>query len=470
MKKNVREITFVKNLIILAFGTILPKFGTIITLPIITGGLSTEEYGIYDLLVTLLALLLPIATLQIQTAAFRFLIDHKNDNQTDCIITNACVFAGITSIITIVFFYFFMEKLSGILRIVVCIYFFLDIFFRIFQQIARGLSFNKKYSISVVIEAIVNLCLLLLGHFLQKISLEWVIGASMISSSCGALLLLLSIRIYKHIRLRFISWTTIKEMLGYSWPMIPNAISAWILKASDRLVISAFLGVGATAVYAAATKIPTILTTIQYAYTQAWQENASISQKDDDADSYFSKMFDTTFCFSAGVFGILIAGTPILFQMLIKGNYDSAYPQIPILFMGSFWTCLSAFMGGVYVAHKKTKSVGVTTTIAAVLNLLIDLLLINQIGIYAASISTVASYMFLVIYRMFDVRKFQKMEFHIKKIVLVLCYITVMCVVSAQRTIYFDCINAVLGISIALILNYKLIKRMWNLMLTKIRG
>lgn len=72
-----REKALAKNTIIIGFGTFLPKVASIITLPIVTGSLTKAEYGTYDLLLTLISLVLPLATLQIQTAAFRFLVQIR---------------------------------------------------------------------------------------------------------------------------------------------------------------------------------------------------------------------------------------------------------------------------------------------------------------------------------------------------------------------------------------------------------
>lgn len=105
---------------------------------------------------------------------------------------------------------------------------------------------------------------------------------------------------------------------------------------------------------------------------------------------------------------LLIAATPILFWLLIRGDYKEAYYQMPILFMGMLFSSMASFIGGIYVAHKKTRSVGVTTILAAACNLVIDLVFVHKIGIFAASISTLVSYVFLTIYRMVDVQKFQK--------------------------------------------------------------
>ena len=75
-----REGALVKNTVILAIGTFFPKLAIFITLPVLTAFLTQEEYGTYDLTLTLVSLILPAATLQIQSAAFRFLIDVRHDD------------------------------------------------------------------------------------------------------------------------------------------------------------------------------------------------------------------------------------------------------------------------------------------------------------------------------------------------------------------------------------------------------
>ena len=69
-----------KNTIILAIGQFIPKLIAMITLPIITKAFSTEEYGIYDLIISFASLMLPLMTLLVQQAVFRFLINEKEEN------------------------------------------------------------------------------------------------------------------------------------------------------------------------------------------------------------------------------------------------------------------------------------------------------------------------------------------------------------------------------------------------------
>ena len=73
------------------------------------------------------------------------------------------------------------------------------------------------------------------------------------------------------------------------------------------------------------------------------------------------------------------------------------------------FTTLSSYLAGIYIADKRTKAIGITTTIAATINLGIDLILIPSIGMWAASLSTLVGYLFLFIYRIIDLRKYHKL-------------------------------------------------------------
>ena len=87
-----REKSLIKNTIVLSIGTVIPKFASFIVLPILTGYLTKTEYGTYDLITVLCSLFLPAVTLQIQTAAFRFLIEQKNDYNKYFKFFNACIY------------------------------------------------------------------------------------------------------------------------------------------------------------------------------------------------------------------------------------------------------------------------------------------------------------------------------------------------------------------------------------------
>lgn len=454
-----REKALAKNTFIIAIGTFLPKFSSIITLPIITGGLTKAEMGTYDLISTLVSLFLPVATLQIQSAAFRFLIDVRNDKkERNRIVTNIIAFILPTSVIALAILYFCLGNVAIVVRWLICLYFFTDILMLSTQQIVRGLSNNKLYSASSVAISFSNMLLIVLTVLVGKQGLVGVLSSITVATTIGLILLLVRGHILSQIDFSLLSRHTLKEMLSYSWPMIPNSLSNWVLSFSDRAILTAFMGLEANAIYSVANKIPALFTTVQGTFVFAWQENASLASKDSDADSYYAEMFNSIFGILVGIMALLIAATPILFWLLIRGDYKEAYYQMPILFMGMLFSSMASFIGGIYVAHKKTRSVGITTILASACNLAIDLVFVQRIGIFAASISTLVSYVFLTIYRMIDVQKFQKVRFNTVRFILLIVLLTLMCIICWINTLPLNVLNVIIGCLIAVIVNRKILK------------
>ena len=72
-----REKELFKNTAIVGIGKISTQVITFFLLPVYTALLSTEEYGIVDLLNTLVMLLVPIISFQIEQAIFRYLVESR---------------------------------------------------------------------------------------------------------------------------------------------------------------------------------------------------------------------------------------------------------------------------------------------------------------------------------------------------------------------------------------------------------
>lgn len=458
-----REGKLVKNTLILSIGTFLPKLASFITLPLLTGCLTKDEYGTYDLITVLVSLVLPAITLQIQVAAFRFLIDQRNNEQeVKSIVTNIYAFIIPTSLVALTVLFFVLPEGSPLIRLFICLYFLADSFVGAARQIARGLEKNLDYSISSIISALGKIIFAVTFVWYMKTGLFGAVVSLFGASTVSLIVLIIKAKLYRYIDLGVISWAEIKQLIAYSWPIVPNDMSMWVMRVSDRFVVTIFMGPAANAVYAVANKIPSLLTLAQSTFTMAWQENASIVSKDEDADAYYSSMFRTMFDLMAGFLGLLICVTPLLFKILIRGDYDEAYRQIPILFLAMFFFSMCSFLGGIYIAYKKTKSLGITTVIAAACNLIVDLALIKFWGLYAASVSTLVSYLFLFVFRMINVKKIVSIKYDYRHIIIVFCILIVVSVLCFFQNTILDCINIVSGIIIFFVLNRVFVKTVWT--------
>lgn len=453
-----RESALIKNTFVLSIGVFLPKLVGFITLPLLTAYLTTAEYGTYDLVTILATLLLPAATLQIQTAAFRFLIDNRNDeDEVKKIISNIYAFIIPTSGVALLILFFVLRNISIYSRILMALYFAFDILENAARQIVRGLSNNKDYSVSAIISSLGKMIFALVFVFFLRKGLNGALICLVASSSLSFVYLCIKGQVLRHFEIRYVNKATLQELIAYSWPMVPNSLSMWVMSVSDRLLVTMFLGIEVNAVYAVANKIPSILALARSTFTMAWQENASISAKDEDADYYYSSMYDTVIGMMTGCLALLISITPILFAVLIKGDYSAAYFQMPILFIATLLDCLSSFLGGIYVAYKKTKSVGITTMAAAVCNLFINFVLIRRIGLYAASLSTLISYLLLVVFRMINVSSFVKIRYNYRKMLCCAIIIVIMCVICFQQVFLLNVINCILGAVVFVFLNKNMI-------------
>lgn len=89
---------------------------------------------------------------------------------------------------------------------------------------------------------------------------------------------------------------------------------------------------------------------------------------------------------------IMIAGIANL-------KYSAAYNQILILMYAMLFRVLVGLYSCVYVAQKNAKKIAYTSISAAIINIAVDLILINKIQVFAASLSTlIALTIFLIVF------------------------------------------------------------------------
>ena len=458
-----RESQLVKNTFILSLGSFLPKLVSFITLPIITGCLTKAELGHYDLISTLVSLIIPVATLQIHSGAFRFLIESRKDPvRSGSIISSIAAFCLPVMLLVSALVALIYPGFDWKLRVLLGLYFLLDGLSITMGQILRGLGHNRYYSANAIITAVVSCICIVLTVYNARLGLYGIILSYVISLTVSLCYAFFRAGLGRYLSRTAASREMMKELIAYSWPMIPNNLSNWVLSLSDRFVITGFLGIEANAVYAVANKIPNIIRIGQTILIMAWQESAALAVKDEDAGAYYSKMFGHMLSILVGFTALLIGFAPLLFRIFIRGDYGESYPQLPILFLGILFSCMASFMGGIYVAHKKTKNVGVTTIGAAAINLAVDFLLINRVGIYAGSISTLAAYLALYVIRCVNVRRFQPMEFQVGKQIVYFLIILGMLVLCYLNRPVLNILNAAAGVVVFVVFNLDTLKALYN--------
>lgn len=467
-----REKKLAKNTIIISIGNICTKLITFLLLPLYTGVLSTAEYGTVDLLNTLISLLVPIITFQVEQAVFRDLIEVRENKNSQKDIISSSIASVVLQCVTFILFYFIISLfINNNYKIYLMINIIAYIFASLFLQIARGIGNNKQYAIGSFISASTTIVFNIIFLTVFKLKVEGMLLGTLLGQIISAIYLVFVLKIYNLFSLRNVSKKIVLNLWKYSLPLVPNAISWWVFSASDRVIATSFLGVSENGILAAALKFSSIYITLYNIFNISWTESISVCINDKDISDYFNKMFNVIMrLFTALGIG-MIACMPFVFPIMINEKFGSGYGLVPISILGSLFNVVVGLISVIYIAKKNTKAIANTSIISAIVNIFVHLLLIKFIGLYAAVISTFIAFFTMSIYRMHDIRK-KYFEIKIDKGLLIKTVIILLMILPIYyiNNLYLNIFALLLAILFAWNLNKDSIKPILDMVKSKLKS
>ena len=450
-----REKNLVKNTFYLSLGKICTSLLTFLLLPLYTGVLSTAEYGIVDLLNTLTILLLPIITFQIEKAVFRELVESRNDDKKiSQIITTSSIFIFYQLILFIIIFLFCSLFIKNDYKFFLMINIIAYIMLSFFQQISRGLNDIKKYTIGSFISAVVAIIFNIIFLIIIPMGVTGMLLATFIGYFMGASYLFLRLEIYRYFKFKDNKIQILKLLLKYSVPLIPNALSWWVFSASDRLIVTTFLGVDYNGILAASLKFSSIITTLYTIFDTSWIESMSSHIDDDDIEIYFNNVIDKIMRIFISVSVLMICLLPFAFPLLVNAKFGTGYYLIPISIISALFNTLQGVVVVTYAAKKNTKAIANTSIYSAIINIFVHLLFIKLIGLYAAVLSTLASFAIMSIYRCYDInKKYIKIKINKKLIISTCTLLLIIIPMYYLNNIYLNILSIVFSVIFSIIIN-----------------
>ena len=255
-----REKTVVKNTLIMAIGTFLPRIINLLTTPIITSSTTDAQFGQLDLVTTtILSFIVPLCTLQLEQALFRFLVDAKNQNEQKSVITNGyTMIFSLMLIVGSICLFIPIDLFNGSYKFLVIGYIWIEIIATTSRFVLRAFSKYKEYSILAALVVVVNFIIVSICLLWLKTGYIGVLIALTLADVVGFIYVLFVCNIFKYFNFKYFRVKYATKMLQYALPFIPNTVSWYINQLSDRWIISIFLGASANGVYALANKIPSI--------------------------------------------------------------------------------------------------------------------------------------------------------------------------------------------------------------------
>lgn len=462
-KINVRQNdSLVKNTFLLSFGALLTKGLSFVLVPFFSRWLTTEDYGTFDLMGTYVSLLIPIITLACGEAIFRFSVDSDDELKKRAYVTNGLFIL----IVNLIFAVVIAGAANVIFDIKLIVPFFLlligELLNNHLQSFLRATRHLDIYSFGSAITTIGFAIFVFLFVRILNLGLPGMMYGYAAGYLFGDAILFVSSKYWHYISFKSVSIQRMKEMIRYSYVLIPNSLSWWILNVSDRLVINYFLGVAANGIYAIAYKIPNLCSSIFGMFSISWQQQASIMTDENEKSKYFQKIYNQTLAVLLSLCAGILSCNFLFFNYIFDGRYYEAHLYAPILATAIVFMSMSQFFGGIQISLKQPKENGITTIIGAVVNLVVNVLLIKFIGLYAAAISTLVSNIIVT-----EVRKIRltcKYTFKLQKNnyfnILIFCYFFIMSYIISN--LWLNLVNLVLACLFCLFVNRNLIFKIFK--------
>lgn len=381
--------------------------------------ITAEDLGYYDLILTTIAMIQPIVVLQISDGVYRFIIT-ANDWERQRILTVSFKFICITTTISEIILYCLVVKYNFRFPIWIALYMLVTIYYYYFHEIIRAYGESKRYAAIGILNSILMLIVEIIGLFFFRLGVVALISANVISMAiCIAIMIIWSPQFCTVLKTKF-NTEIFKDLLTYSAPLVPNTVCWWIVNSSDRYIILWFLGSGYNGIYAISNKFPTIMTTITGIFYLAWQEAAIKEYSSPNRDVFFSNIFDKYYTLLLSLCAVAVPMTHIVIELFVGSDFKSAWIYSGFLYLGAAFSALCSFLGLGYQISKETQRSIATTIVAAIINIAINVLLIKQIRLQAASLSTFLAYLFLFFIRIRHTRKYFKLSINWTKFLLML--------------------------------------------------
>ena len=219
-------------------GNFLSKILSVILIPVYTSQLTTEEYGVADLISVTVDLLYPLLTMTIYEAALRFLLKDKNDKK-EILTVGLVITAGACGLVCILAV--FITDIIHIEKyyILFCLYFASVALKSLFTYYSKGLEEINTLMLGGVINTVTFLLSNILLIVVMKLGVKGYLVSFILANFVTCFFILFRLNIRK-ILFPFsgIKMPILKEMLRYSIPLMPNSMSWWISNSSDRYILN----------------------------------------------------------------------------------------------------------------------------------------------------------------------------------------------------------------------------------------
>jgi O-antigen/teichoic acid export membrane protein len=388
---------FLKDGAIYAISGIITRGLSFFLLPLYTRLLAPSDYGALDMLLTFGAFIHLTVALEISQGMARYYGESKDEQDRvgygstafwftlaayNVFLIAALVFADALSL-----WVMGKQGLENVFRIGL-FNLWINGLFNILQNQFRWSLRSRFYAISSLIAAVVStLATFLLAYKFEQ-GLYGIVSALAVGALAGCCYALPHLR--DSVKFRF-DTARLKRMLRFSLPLVPSGIAVFAAYYIDRIMIRHFMTLADVGIYGIAFRIASITSLIMVGFQMSLTPLVMAHHREKETPGHIATIFRIFVAFSLVLFlGLGLFAKETLWLMATPDYYGAA-PVVAFLAPAILLSNMYIFAPGTTIANK-THYILYINLAGAALNILLNLFLIPQYGIFGACTATLINY------------------------------------------------------------------------------
>jgi O-antigen/teichoic acid export membrane protein len=357
--------------------------------------LGPEQFGIFSYAIAFASLFSSIAKLGLDGIVVRDLVRESNQRYIYLGTAFWLKMSGAIAMLVVVALVTQLTSSNRLINLYILIIASGAIFqsFEVIDFYFQSQVLSKFVSICKVTQLLLS-SLLKLYFVFTGANLIWFVLITLVDQLTLALSLYLAYRYQKLGSFyRHFDMTIAKQLLKDSWPLIFSGVIVMIYMRIDQIMIKEMLGEKEVGLYSAAVRlsevwyfIPAIITTSLFP--------SIVNAKKTNNKLYYTRLERL---YSLMVWLAITIALPMTFlsNLLVTLLYGEAYSEAGKVLMINIWSGVFVFLGVAsskwFISEGLQKYLTINTIVGAIVNILLNLLLIPRYGIYGAAIATVIS-------------------------------------------------------------------------------
>lgn len=450
---------------------VLSKMINILLLPLYANYFTVSEYGVLAVLTVFTSLLSQLVILQLDSGAFRFILDKENTSNVQITLSSWFWTQTSLSIFVLVLCYLFRFPLSSkmlgssdysqliFLSVLVLPFTTIEIVCITYWRI-----FGKKWHVAIT-NILGVIMLLTLNYYFVRVLKLGIISLAWSSLIVGILkTIFLTPQNLSIINpLRF-DMNRLKGMLQYCLPFVPAGISLWVVTLIDRIILEHYTSTNEVGIYQMAYNVSSLLMLPISAFLQAWSPYVFSILNNDQHKRIIANGI-LIFIILTSIFALIttLFSSEILY-LFTSPSYFNANNFIPLLLFSNISMGLYQLSGIGSAIAKKSSFVMWATIIAAIINVGLNFAWIPTFTISGASWATFISYTIIPTYLFYLSQKVYHIPYNFKWMIIsfVFFFIVSMIIYKSVENFSFNFeifISKILGLVIFTAILFILYKR-----------